>query len=184
MPKFKPRKVSVLKVSDLAGMPVEINTAEGGLQTASHPSADVDEADNDELHRSAADPAEPATSPDVVEDDEDAELIPDEEWQHPVLGPHERDPNEQPDVVVSADVSRDPGASVAAALMGVGKLYNDAGVLSTGLSKHIPAVAAEPELHSFLQRMQIALGEYRHAVSQVEDAMSDRLREAIEHGVS
>jgi len=88
------------------------------------------------------------------------------------------------DVVVSADVSSNPMQSIAATLVACGRMYEDAGKLSVALTKWLPGVAAQPELHSFLQRMQIAMGELRHAIKQNEDMISDELREAIVEAVS
>ena len=88
------------------------------------------------------------------------------------------------DVVVSADVSTDPMQSIAATLVACGRMYEDAGKLSVALTHWLPGVAAQPELHSFLQRMQLAMGELRHAIKQNEDMISDELREAIVAAVS
>jgi len=88
------------------------------------------------------------------------------------------------DVTVSASVSSDPMATIAAALVAIGKLYNDAGVISAALTNHMRTVVADPSLHSYLQRMQVSLGDLRHAIVHVEDSAPDHLREAIADAVS
>ena len=88
------------------------------------------------------------------------------------------------DVVVSADVPRDPSQTIAACLMAIGRMWEDAGKVSVALSKWIPTVAAEPELHAFLQRMSVSFGDFRHSIQQNEALVSDALREAIVQGVS
>ncbi len=86
--------------------------------------------------------------------------------------------------VVNPNISRDPNATVAAALIAVGRLYNDAGFVSEALSRHLRNTAGEPQLFAFLQRMQLVLGDFRHSVSQIEAGMSEQLRDAIELGVA
>jgi hypothetical protein len=88
------------------------------------------------------------------------------------------------DVTVSADVSSDPRSTVAAALVAIGKFYNEAGVISEALVQHMRTVAADPSLHSYLQRMNVVMGDARHAIVSIEDSASDDLREAIVQAVS
>lgn len=59
-----------------------------------------------------------------------------------------------------------PHHSPGAALLAIGRLNADATVVSDALSAHLRTCAGEPELHRFLLRMQILLGEFRHAVTQ------------------
>jgi hypothetical protein len=72
-----------------------------------------------------------------------------------------------------------PGESIANALVRIGEIYNDAGLVSAALSRHLPTCATQPELHSFLHRIQNALGEFRNTVTQIEAGISDELQKAI-----
>ena len=85
---------------------------------------------------------------------------------------------------VDTNIPSDPYATPAAAMLAIGRLYNDAGMLSAALSKHLPKVVGEPELFTFLQRMQNAIGDFRHMVEQVEGGISEELMSAIESAVA
>ena len=85
---------------------------------------------------------------------------------------------------VNHEMNTDPMATPGAALIAVGKFYNDAGMLSAALTKHMRTTAGEPELFSFLQRLQNVLGDFRHAVEQIESGISEHLRNSIEEAVA
>jgi len=72
-----------------------------------------------------------------------------------------------------------PQSSIGAALLAIGHLYSDATVVSDALSAHLRRCASEPELHRFLSRLQLHLGELRHAVMQPEAYTLEHLRKAI-----
>jgi len=139
-----------------------INTAEGGLATT----APVVLA-----------PVEPAPSPDVDERDPmDDNVIYDEDQFV--------DEPEATPITVDQTISRDPMATPASCLLAIGRLYNDAEIASRALTHHLRKNAGEPELFSFLQRMQNALGDFRHMVEQVEAGLSEQLRDNIEAAVA
>lgn len=141
----------------------KIDTRDAGLQF----SAPVDD--------------EPLTAEDVELGEE---FEPDmQEVENELTGPVEAEFDHQ-DVHVSADVPADPAATVAASIVAIGKLWLESKKVTAALGKHIPNVAAEPELHGFLQRMQVALGDFCHSVEQNEALMSDHLREAIVQAVA
>jgi len=124
------------------------------------------------------------TSPDEVMLDEQGDA---EEAHADIADTYDNDTveDEQSDVVVSADVSkRHPEETIGAALIRIGMLYEDAGVVSRALSKHIRTAAGEPELHTYLHRMQVVLGDMRHQIEHIDAALSDNLRESIIQGVS
>lgn len=81
--------------------------------------------------------------------------------------------------VVAADISSDPNTSVASTLIALGRLHNDAGTASVALATWLRTTAGEPELHAFLMRMQGLIGDFRHSFEQIDQGMSDRLRDAI-----
>jgi hypothetical protein len=72
-----------------------------------------------------------------------------------------------------------PKSSIGAALIAIGRLYVDATVVSDALSTHLRTCADKPKMHRLLSRMQLHLGELRHAVMQPEAHTLERLREAI-----
>jgi hypothetical protein len=72
-----------------------------------------------------------------------------------------------------------PQSSIGAVLLAIGRLCSDVTVVSDALSAHLRRCASEPELHRFLSRLQLHLGELRHAVMQPEAHTLERLREAI-----
>lgn len=77
-----------------------------------------------------------------------------------------------------------PDDTVAAVLLAAGRWYNDAEVLGKAIRKHLPAVAAEIELHAFLSRLELLAGEVRGTIESLDQGMSDRLRQAIAEAVS
>jgi len=85
---------------------------------------------------------------------------------------------------IAATAPTDPNATVSAALMAVGRWYNDAGILGEALRKHLTNVAGEVELHAFMSRLELLCGEVRHTVDQLETGMSTRLRQAIAEAVA
>ena len=85
---------------------------------------------------------------------------------------------------VNHEINLDPMSTPGAALLAVGKFYNEAGVLSAALTKHMRTSAGEPELFSFLQRLQNVLGEFRVTVEQIESGISEHLRSSIEEAVA
>lgn len=81
--------------------------------------------------------------------------------------------------VVSGEISDDPNASVGSCLLALGRLHNDGAAVSAALSKWLRTTAGEPELHAFLMRMQSLLGEFHHSFEQIDQGISDQLRDAI-----
>jgi hypothetical protein len=76
-------------------------------------------------------------------------------------------------------MTTDPKDSVGAALISIGKFYADATAVSDALSTHLRTTHGDPPLHASLQRLQLALGELRHAVNNVEPQICEHLRSAI-----
>ena len=91
---------------------------------------------------------------------------------------------ERIDPTVNTEMNFDPMATPAAALIAVGRFYNDAGTLSAALSKHMRTTSGEPELFAFLQRLQTVIGDLRAAVEQIESGISEHLRNSIEEAVA
>lgn len=91
------------------------------------------------------------------------------------------DVDEGADITASTTVGKN---TVGGTLLRVGKFYNEAGELSVALTGHLRATAAEPELHSFLQRIQLLLGEFRHQFEQYEGNISEQLRDAIQQALT
>lgn len=82
-------------------------------------------------------------------------------------------------LTVSQEVSKDPSATVSAALVAIGKIYNEVEQVLIALTKHIRESNGQPELQGFLQRIQTTLADFRHAVNSVESSSSQHLRDAI-----
>lgn len=117
----------------------------------------------------SADPmADPVADP-VADDPLPSDQIDDDEIEQPAAAPPDRR-----DFV-------DPAASVGATLVGIGAMFNHAGVVSQALTKHLRSTSIEPELHAFLHRMQSAIGDFRNSVTAIEQSVSEELRAAIEH---
>lgn len=85
---------------------------------------------------------------------------------------------------INSDITSDPNSTPASAMLAIGRIYNDAGMVSAAISNHLRTTAGQPELFSFLQRMQHALGDFRHAVDQVESSASEEFLDAIESAVA
>lgn len=86
--------------------------------------------------------------------------------------------------VVASDISSDPNVSVAATLLALGRLRNDAVTVSGALSTWLRTTAGEPELHAFLMRMQTLIGDFRHSFEQIEGGISERLNDAIHEALA
>lgn len=74
-------------------------------------------------------------------------------------------------------------ANVGDAMVLVGDIYNQAGQLSEALTGHLRNSVAQPELHGVLSRLQNLLGEFRHAVDQIESSFSEELAGKIADSV-
>jgi hypothetical protein len=115
------------------------------------------------------------TSPPQVEAGVGDELPPEpvlNEWQVPELSIQHPEAEAAPQVEPR---KFDVHANLADAMVLVGDIYNQAGTLSEALAGHIRNATAQPELHGVLTRLQNLLGEFRHAVDQIESSFSEEL---------
>ena len=85
---------------------------------------------------------------------------------------------------VQPSAKRPEDGTVAATLVDIGVAHNLLGKISLDISKLLPKLAAEPELHGFLQRTQNLCGDFRHALDQLDYGLSEHLREAMANGIS
>lgn len=85
---------------------------------------------------------------------------------------------------MAAQPLRDPGETIAASMLWIGLIYRDIKKVIPAVNKHLVTVSAEPELHAFLQRINVQFGETVHLIDQLEQGMSDQLRDSITAGVA
>lgn len=76
-----------------------------------------------------------------------------------------------------------PHATIAQTLAEIGAFYNKGEALSRQLSVHLRNTGGEPELHSYLLRIQTQIGEFRHAMDHLDNSVSDDLRQAVEQAM-
>jgi hypothetical protein len=79
-------------------------------------------------------------------------------------------------------VDLDPNHSPGAALLALGRFNVDTSIVSDALSTHLRTTTGE--VHSYLSRLQLAIGELRHIVMQPEPHVLVVLRKSIAAAVS
>jgi hypothetical protein len=115
------------------------------------------------------------------------EVIKGEAWDHEYDEDEfeeESDPADRSSPAVDANLVRDPNATVAAAILFIAKLYNDAGIASVALTGHLRKHADQPELFAYMQRMQHLIGDFRHGAEQITSGISESLSQAIRDSVA
>lgn len=103
----------------------------------------------------------------------------------PEPAPQGDDAEPAPEIVSDArPLSLDPFDSPAACIYALGRFNVESEKLSAACAKFMREVQGEPELYHFLNSMDVALGQFRHAFKQVEDQASEEFLDAVTEALS